>query len=505
MTVTRRTLLGASAALPFLHRSARAASPAGTLTFGLSAYPPNLQPWMNAGSANGAVMGLLHRNLVCYGADGTLQPDLAEHWEADGEAWVFHLRDALFQNGEKVTADDVKWTLEQVAAPTSLAYMRSQFQNIVRIETPDARTVRLVMKQPIVTVPEWLANYFMPIVAKGSTGPGKPGIGAGPFMLKSFERGVSLDLVAFDKYYKPGLPKLKAMRIVAYADENARVSALQAGDVDFIDYVPWQSMAAIEADKKLRLSTQNGPFMYLTFNGRSGPFKDKLVRQAVGFAINRDDIIKSAFFGRGAAMNGVPLSSSSPYYDKTYGEYYRYDPAHAKALLAQAGLANGFSCTLLATAQYSMHQSTAEVIQQNLAAIGVQVKLALPDWATRVALGNRGQFEFSVGGTAADFIDPDGLTNVLDLALSPSYIRSIGFTVPELHDLLDQGRAWFDPAERTAIYTKVQQLGVEEAPIIGLCYRAQGYAMTSNVQGFINLPGPLTFFAPMTMDQVSVA
>ncbi|MEJ1975984.1 MAG: ABC transporter substrate-binding protein [Acetobacteraceae bacterium] len=505
MTITRRTLLGASAALPFLRNAAHAASPAGTLTFGLSSYPPNLQPWMNAGSANGAVIALLHRNLVCYGADGSLQGDLAEHWEADGDAWVFHLRDALFQNGEKVTADDVKWTLEQVAAPTSLAYMRSQFQNVAQIDTPDARTVRLVMKQPMVTIPEWLANYFMPIVAKGSTGPGKPGIGAGPFMLKSFERGVSLDLVAFDKYYKPGLPKLKAIRVVAYADENARVSALQAGDVDMIDYVPWQSMAAIEADPKLKLTTQNGPFMYLTFNGRSGPFKDALVRQAIGFAVNRDDIIKTAFFGRGAPMNGVPLTPGTPYYDEKYAQYFRYDPAHAKALLAQAGLADGFSCTLLSTGQYSMHQSTAEVVQQNLAAVGIQVKLALPDWATRVSLGNRGQFEFAVGGTAEEIIDPDGLTSVLDNTLSPSYIRSTGFVVPEMHELLDQGRAEFDPAKRRVIYTKVQQLGAEQAPIIGLCYRAQGYAMKQTVQGFINLPGPLTFFAPMTLDETSIA
>ena len=501
--IGRRAFLGSAAALPLLRVPARAARTPGTLRFGLSAYPPNLAPWLNAGGATGAVVSLIHRGLLSYGPDGKLRGELAERWEADGKDWVFHLRDATFHNGNKVTAADVKWSLEQVAAERSTAYMRAQFQNVDRIDTPDDRTVRLVMKQPMATIPEWLANYFMPMVARDSIERGGPGIGAGPFVLKSMERGVSIDLVRFDKYYKPGLPKLQAIRIVAYADENARVAALQAGDVDLIDYVPWQSMAGIEADAKLRLTTQNGPFMYLTFNGKSGPFSNALVRQAVGFAVNRDDVIRSAFFGRGAPLAGVPLMPDSPFYDKARAEYFRHDPERAKALLRQAGFENGFSCTLLSTAQYGMHLSSAEVVQQNLAAVGIQAQLSTPDWASRVSLGNRGQFEIAVNGTAAEITDPDGMSSVIDNELSPSYIRSTGFTVPKLHGLLEAGRSETDFAKRKAIYDEVQQLATEQAPIVGLCYRAQGYAMTSDVQNFTNLPGLLSFYSPITLEEVA--
>ncbi len=201
---------------------------------------------------------------------------------------------------------------------------------------------------------------------------------------------MALDLEAFDKFYRPGLPKLKTLRMVAYADENLRVAALQAGDVDLIEYVPWQSMPSIEADPKLSLQSTPGPFMYLTFNGKVKPFNDARVRQAVAHAIKREEIVKAAFFGRGSPIEGLPLTEGTAFYDAKLARGWTYDPAKAKSLLAEAGLASGFSCKLLSTAQYGMHKDTAEVVQQHLAEIGIQAELVLPDWATRVTLGNRG-------------------------------------------------------------------------------------------------------------------
>ena len=172
-----------------------------------------------------------------------------------------------------------------------------------------------------------MASYFLPIVAKGSTADNPLGIGAGPFLLANEERGVSLEFTAFDKFFRPGLPKLKSVRMVAYADENLRVAALQAGDVDLIEYVPWQSMASIEADQKLSLQTTSGPFMYLTFNAKAGPFGDARVRRAVAHAIKREDIIKAAFFGRGDPIEGLALPKGTPFYDEALAHGLAYDPA----------------------------------------------------------------------------------------------------------------------------------------------------------------------------------
>lgn len=512
MQLRRRSLLAAAAAgaaLPFLGRGARAAPVAGQLRFGLSSYPPSLLPWANAGTAAATAKLMVHRGLLGYAPDGSLRGELAEGWqhEADG-AWTFRLREAVFHNGAPVTPADVKWTVEQVAAERSTAYLRAECQRIDRIETPDARTVRIVTKEPNATVPLLFASYFLPICARGSTGGstegGATGIGAGPFRLTGQERGTWLEFTAFDKYYRPGLPKLRSVRMQAYADETLRVAALQAGDVDLIEYVPWQSMQGIEADQRLKLDNTEGPFMYLTFNGRTGPFADARVRRAVAHAIRREEIVSAAFFGRGKPLEGMPLTPGSEYYDAGRAKGWAYDKDKAKALLAEAGMPNGFSAKLLSTAQYGMHKDTAQVVQQHLADVGIQVELVLPDWATRVNLGNRGQYEFSVMGTAADSNDPDGLSPILAGELAPSYVRSYGLVVPGLDAKLAAGRAEFDAAKRRAIYADVEQLVLDQAPTVGLAWRSQGYAYDRAVTGFRNIPGALSFYSATTLEETAM-
>ena len=224
---------------------------------------------------------LMFRGLLSYGPDGQMRGELAERWErAEDGAWVFHLREAVFHNGNPVTADDVRYSIEQMAAEKSQAYMKGEMQRIASIETPDARTVRLFTKEPAVVLPNLFAGYFTAIVARGSVDNNGPGIGAGPFVLVGQERGTYVDLKAFDRYYRPGLPKLRTIRLVAYADEDARVSALKAGDVDLIEYVPWAAMAGLQADPAFRLETTEGPFMYMYFNCKAGPFSDS--RRAAG-------------------------------------------------------------------------------------------------------------------------------------------------------------------------------------------------------------------------------
>jgi peptide/nickel transport system substrate-binding protein len=388
-----------------------------------------------------------------------------------------------------------------VAGERSTAYLRAEFQEVEAVETPDPRTVRIVMKRPTITLPLLLAGPHFPVIARNSeaTAP----IGAGPYKISAQERGVSITCTAFDRYYKPGLPKTPTIRFVAYPDENLRVAALQAGDIDLIEYVPWQTMAAIEADPRLKLDTTNGPFMDLMFNGRTGPFRDPRVRRATGFAIRREDIVQSAFFGRGSPLRGLPLTPGTEFWDERRANLFTYDPERAKALLAEAGVAGGFACTLLSTAQYGMHQSTAEVVQQHLAEVGIRVQLNLPDWATRVAMGNRGQYEFCVQGQTSEYNDPDGLSQLIDGELPPNVGRSFGLATPRIHELLVAGRSEFDAARRRAIYAELEQLAFEEAPMVGLAWRSQGYAMARDVQGFKNLPGALTFFSGITLEDVS--
>jgi peptide/nickel transport system substrate-binding protein len=228
------------------------------------------------------------------------------------------------------------------------------------------------------------------------------------------------------------------------------------------------------------------------------------VRKAVGHAIRREDIVKAAFFGRGSPLAHLPITDASTFYNPDLKDGWHHDLALARKLLAEAGHKDGFACSFLSTAQYGMHKDSAEVVQQNLAAIGIKAELNLPDWATRVTLGNRGQYDLAMGGTAADNNDPDGLANIIDGSLSPSYVRSFGVRVPRIEELLKAGRAEFDGARRKAIYQEMEALAIAEAPIIGLAWRSQGYALQKDVTGFRNLPGALTFNSGLTFEETAV-
>lgn len=415
MKISRRTLLSAALMTPVtsIPTFAFAEGKGGHLRYGLSAFPPSLDPFVNTGAAAGAVKLLINRSLLSFNPQGELEGALAEKWELDANgAWVFKLRsNAFFHNGDPVTSADIKWSIEQIAAEGSKAYMRDQFQEIRSIETPDKLTVRLVTNEPLATLPLWFVNFSTFMISAKSTKDNP--IGAGPFRLASAERGTSLELERFDKYYEPGLPKLDRITMTAYADESLRVSALQSGDVDMIEYVPWTAMEAVEKDPRLKLQNQNGPFTMLIFNGSKAPFNNPLVRQAVAHAIQRQEIVDAVFYGRAEPLEGLPISRSTPWFDEKLSKGLAYDPKKAKALLAEAGYADGFTARLLSTAQYSMHKDTAQIVQQHLAAIGINVELVLPDWATRVSKGSAGDYDIAIHGQSADNNDPDGLSGLV--------------------------------------------------------------------------------------------
>jgi peptide/nickel transport system substrate-binding protein len=166
-------------------------------------------------------------------------------------------------------------------------------------------------------------------------------------------------------------------------------------------------------------------------------------------------------------------------------------------------MSDGFQTTLLSSAQYGMHKDTAEVVQQSLAAVGIRAPLQLPDYSTRLQLGNRGQYELAVVGYALDYEDPDAMSSFL-AGSSPSYQRSFGFENKAITDLLAKGRAELDLAARKATYDEMIRLALAEAPMVGLAWRSQGYAFRREVSGFRSLPGSLSFYSPVTIEETSL-
>lgn len=498
----RRAVLAAGAAAPLIIPRARA-QPAATLTIGLVNYPPNIRPWENTGSSQAAVKLALHRTLVSYDTEGRLRPELAEEWRQETPtALYFKLREGIrFHNGDALRAEDVKYTLETIPAARSTAYLRAEYGVIDKVEVLNAREFRVLLKEPSAPFPHLLASYHAPIVsAKGMAADANAPAGLGPFMLEGIDRGSGVTVRRFDQYYRPGLPRLARIRFQAYADENLRSAALEAGDVQMVEGVPWQKMEALEKNPRVRLDSVVGPFMYLVFNVRSGPFADPRLRRAVAHAIRREDIVRIAHFGRGEILEGLPLSG--PLGRSPANKLWPYDPAKAKELMAAAGHPNGFTATLLSTSSPTLHTQTAEVVQANLREVGIQVELQLPDWPARVQLGNRGQFQFGIMGSVGAYNDPDSIQTFI--SGPPAYPRSFGFESARIQELLLAGRQETDPQKRTAIYEQLMAVSAEEVPIVGLSWRAQAFGLQRNVTGFRNLPGPLTFYSPITLEETAI-
>jgi len=510
MLINRRTLmksmLAAGIALPFAGVTGLAAADDKTLRIGLSTYPPTLSPGSGGGYAAQAMWALMHRGLLAYTPAGELTGELAESWARDGEtAWVFKLREARFSDDSPVTSADVKWSIERMADEKTKSVLRPSFLSIVAIEIPDEKTVRLVTKAPNVALPDLFANQSVCILKKDSNAEKDYGIGAGAFVLDTFEKDVSLDFKATGHYFKPGFPKVDRVRVTVYKDENLRVAALMAGDVDFIDYVPWHAMTSIETQPGLALDVESsGALMYLLFNG-PGPFADARLRKAVAFAIRRDEIVKGVFYDRGAELTGMPRAKVSPFHHDEIASYWRYDPDYAKSLMKEAGVPNGFKCTLLSTAQFGMHRDTAVLVQGHLAEIGIEVTLNMPDWPTRLQMGIRGECDFAVMGLGIETLDPDAVTRITDPSLPGSADRSRGFEVPGLSDLLARGKQEFDPEKRQQIYLEADRLVLEHTSYCGLTYRATGFARRSQVAGFEMLPGLLSALSMGGLDKVSIA
>jgi len=245
--------------------------------------------------------------------------------------------------------------------------------------------------------------------------------------------------------------------------------------------------------------------MFLLFNvsNPDSPLANPKVRQAIGYAVKRQDVVDAAFAGRGEPLNGFPNPPGSPFDLSNPDAEWSYDPEKAKALLAEAGYPNGFDCTLLATATYGMHQDTASVVQAYLQMIGINATLDLPDWGTRVTAGKEGKYDIAVHGTAGYYNDPDSIYTLLHSS-NPSYLQSFGFTSDRIDDLLLRGRQESNFEARKAIYQDLALAYFEEVPQVPLNWRQQAYAMSNNVQGFTAYPGFLTFASPYCVDDTSL-
>ncbi|WP_166426814.1 ABC transporter substrate-binding protein [Labedella populi] len=481
------------------------AAPEQTLRFGLSGEPQDVKVGADQGSTGYTLDALIHRGLMAYDADGALVPALAESFEEiDPATYSFTLREGLeFSDGTPLTSANVKNTLLFLADPENGARTLAAMRNITEVETPDDRTAIVHLSENNADFVAYLADstaFIAPDDALSADAIAT--VGAGPFVIEQDDAGVQLVLARNDAYYDADSVTLDSIDLVFYPDGTARTNALVSGDVDLIDYVPWEQFSTLESTDGVTIDVQNGLLMDIEFNVTDGPFADPLVREAVAYAVNRDSVVDAAFFGNAKAIYGPPIPESSDYYTEESQELWEYDPEHAKELLAEAGYPDGFSTTILTTSQYVFHQDTALTVQADLAEIGIDAELDSPDWATRMEKATSGDFQMKINGWGGIVSEPAYLESYLG---GPDLAKSFGWNDPEIMAALAAGRTGADVDSRKAAYSEAIDLMGTNVPFVPLVQRGQAFAYKDTVTGFSNLPGFLTFFAGYTLASTSIS
>jgi peptide/nickel transport system substrate-binding protein len=479
------------------------AQSASTLVVGLVAEPVALDPAQVTDLNSNRVGRRVVETLVAFADESTqIVPGLAESWtiSKDGLTYTFKLRKGIaFHDGTPFNARAVKFSIERQINPEHPANKLGKypfaayfFGNVKAVEAMDESTVRFVLKEPrasfLAIMTAGAASIVSPTAAmKAGQDYAVSPVGTGPFKFASWDRGQRVVLEKNPSYWRY---PVKVDRVIfrPVTEDQARLTELLTGGLDLIVGTPPDFVAQLENHPKVTLQKQVGAHVwYLGFNNTKKPFDDKRVRQALNYAVNKEAIVRDVLKGTGAVSKGPVLPGT--WGDEGGLKAFPYDPERAKKLLAEAGLASGFSTTLWVPESGSGMQSPvamSTIIQSNLKAVGVNVTLQTMEWGTFLAkLRTKEQDMFALSWMAGSE-DPDLVMYPL---LHSSQWTPVGpnralYKNARLDEVLAQARLVTDQAKRAELYREAQRLLHDDPPWIFIDHEVQTAAFAKRVQGF---------------------
>ena len=311
-----------------------------------------------------------------------LSPELAESFDlsSDFRTLKINLRQGVqFQTGRELTSDDVKWEIERSNDPkVSSGVLRAFRILLTSVDTPDKYTVIIKSEQPWPAIADYI--HVMNVLdqqtmaqADGKLNP----VGTGPFKFQEYVQGDHLSLAKNPNYWKKGLPYLDGIRFQIFKDPQSMLVAFEAGQLDAVDTPPIRDTARYQKDPNWQVVFNNiaGDSYVITFNTTQPPTNNKLLRQAMSFALDRQRIADSVLQNVGAAKN-IPYYPSSPAYDQAADQFYTFDLDKAKALLASAGMSNvEMDFNINSTSDATEWSSISQIYQADLEKIGIKINI----------------------------------------------------------------------------------------------------------------------------------
>lgn len=484
----------------------------GTMIFGRYADSLFLDPVLNDANLDIWVLNSLYDTLLHSTEDGQgIVEGLATGYEAseDGLTFTVTLRDGVkFADGSDITPADVKWSLDRARNPDNGIWSFT-LESVDSIDTTESGVV-LTLNRPDPSLPAALAMFNSAVMPQqlfeamaGATDEEKAKafaekpIGSGPFMLTEWVRGSYMVMERNPYYWESDeagvqLPYLDAVRFEIIPEDATRILKLQAGEIDGAEFIPLSRVSELEADANLDMQLfPSTKVNYVLMNNRPelndgtpNPLSDVRVRQALNLATDKDALIQLVTFGTGKAMESY-MSSTTPLWAPQ--PLYPHDVDAAKALLTDAGFADGFEVTAMALAGNADDAALLTALQQMWAEVGVTLTIEQLDAPTRTERYRANDFQMRTSAWTNDINDPSQITSYFAIY---SVVESLhtGFQSAELEALFEASQSELDIAARTDQYAQIQQIYAEEAPIIFLYETPYPVALRKTTTGFFQLP-----------------
>ncbi len=476
---------------------ATSATPGGTLIYARVTEAPHINPLLG-GVAGQQVMALVYDTLVRLDQELQIVPDLAESWESpDDLTYIFKLRQGVvWHNGRTFEAADVKILFEWILNPDNGAIRLGDFANLASVEAPDAQTVRFTLSNPNSGFLALLADMFTAILPRelllDGGDPRNNAIGTGPFKLASWVPDTEMVLVKNDEYHIEGQPLLEELRIQIIPAEDGIVAGLEGETIDQTTLADNKNSLLFQGETNLRV--QESPRLGMEFviiNCSIPPLDNELVRQAMSFAIDRREILQGALQGMGRPTGPLPEVMVDWALPVDQFASFTRDVEKAKALLAEAGMPDGFSTTILVIPTFPTFIASAQIIADQMRDVGITIEIEQIDygiWLDRLVNARDMPLTISVN---QGFGDPDAY---LYGRFHSKAFNQQNWNEPEVDALLEQGRAASDPAERKAIYDELQRLLADvKVPYLWLYSPDLIDVSQERVQGYVQHPTSLLY------------
>ncbi len=484
-----------------------AAATKKVFTFGRYMDAINPDPVMNDANADIWYMQQYYSGLLRFKPDNTVEADLAEKWEAspDGLTYTFTLRPNLkFCDGSPVTAEDWVWSLDRARDQNNGIWWFT-LEAVDKVEATDTQVI-FHLKNPYVPF-IYSAALFNAVVMPKKLVEAAGGwekfrehpCGTGPYIMKEWVKGDHMLLQRNPNYWEQGKPVIDEIMIKTMTDDNSRILALQKGDVDAINYAPFNRVDELAKDPNLQvLKFQSTYTNYITPNNRNKPFDDVKVRQALAYAIDREALIKTVNFGLGEPATTFRPRGSLYYNDALTG--WPYDVEKAKQLLKEAGYENGFKTTFAIASGSQKDQQIATMVKDMWAKIGVDVTIEAQEEGLYNDSYYNNTYIVQLNGWTDDIPDPSEETNYA-MVNATSECFHTGYKNAEVDQLAADAVKETDPAKREQMYKRIQEIFNQDAPFIPLWHEPYVIVARKTVQNFYQTPLGTYIWRDLTVTQ----